>query len=65
MKPILHFPPQWGILLTGALLLLGGCAPREPDLEPFANAIKWLGTCMVLASVAWAVGIVLFGRSRK
>lgn len=51
-----------GVLL---LILVGGCTPQAPDLAPFAEAIRWLGICLVVSSLIWAVGIVLFGRSRK
>lgn len=51
--------------LAGVILLLAGCSPTGPDLTPFAEAIKWLGVCLVLSSLIWAVGIVVFGQNRK
>jgi len=50
--------------LLGVLLTLAGCAPA-PDIGPFAEAIKWLGICIVLSSLIWATGIVLYGKSHR
>jgi hypothetical protein len=60
-------PRAWPLVLValpGLAVLLAGCAPPGPDLTPFAQAIKWLGVCLVLSSLIWATGIVLFGQSR-
>lgn len=57
--------PPSTVAALGLILLMAGCSPEPPDLGPFAEAIKWLGACLVLSSLIWAVGIVLFGRSRK
>ena len=54
-----------GILGVTVLILIAGCSPQAPDLAPFAEAIRWLGICLVISSLIWAVGLVLFGRSRK
>lgn len=52
-------------IAAGFVLLFAGCVPAGPDLGPFASAIKWLGVCIVISSLIWAIGIVLFGQSRK
>lgn len=53
------------IAAAGSGLLMSGCTQQAPDLGAFAAALKWLGGCLVVSSLIWAVGIVLFGRSRK
>lgn len=50
---------------TGTALLVTGCTQQAPDIGAFAEAVKWLGGCLVVSSLIWAIGIVLFGRSRK
>lgn len=62
-REIMAFPVS--MTLSGLVLLLGGCAPQAPDLSEFAGAVKFLGGCMVVASLIWAVAIVLFGNSRR
>jgi hypothetical protein len=64
---------SWRILLPGlagvGLLATAGCAGPHltppMDLEPFSQALRFLGVCSVLCSLIWGISLIVSSRNRR
>ncbi len=52
-------------IIAAFLVLLGGCAAKDPDLTPIGTGLSVVGLSLVAAAFIRAVGGCLAGRNRK